>query len=497
MSDRYAHATALAPEGLSTLMRNRWVEPHWTGVGDTFWYCRDRDDHGREFILLDPEDPDHRSALFDHNELASQLSLVLGSEVDPHQLPVTGYQRDPAGRMRITLSDGRTLLAAPEGGFAVEERRTDVLASSDGRHELFCRERELWLHDTVTGEERPLTTGGEPYCAWGALPDNSLVRIPMRRAGKVLPPVFTAFSPSGRIVVTARLDERAAAEWPFVEYLPADQARPRLHLIRGTLDDEQRAADPQLAFINLETGKDVVITGSDNLLAGLLSTGMDALTWGIDEECVYLFSHSPGNRTAALWRIDVATGDRRVVVSETDDPIYEPNTFLYSLPLIRVLPRSNEVIWFSQRDGWGHLYRYDLATGRCLNPITTGHLVVRDLVRVDANRREVLLLAGCGENGHNPYWRKLYRASMDGGPPVLLTPEPADHEMPTAVPQFFAVVFGTGSVSPVSPSGRYVIDHMSTVEEPPEIVLRETRGGLVAGVLERTDVTSLLAAGYR
>jgi hypothetical protein len=38
----------------------------------------------------------------------------------------------------------------------------------------------------------------------------------------------------------------------------------------------------------------------------------------------------------------------------------------------RYLPASNEVIWFSEGSNWGHLYLYDLASGRIKNQITSG-----------------------------------------------------------------------------------------------------------------------------
>jgi dipeptidyl-peptidase 4 len=495
--NRYASAAALLPSRLYPLIRNRWVKPHWTGRGDSFWYRRDRDDHGHEFVLIDPAAPDNRESLFDHEELAGRLSAVLGVELDPYELPIAGYEHDQSGAPAITLSDGRLVAPGPTGALVVSKPRAGTLTSPDGAFELFCREYDLWARDRSMGAERRLTAGGMPYYAWGAPPDNTYVHLPMKRSGRVIPPALAAFSPSGRMVVTGRVDERAVGDWPFVEHLPADRARPRLHGIRVTLDDEPRSGDAQLAFINPATGHTKQITDSDDLLARAISTGFDTLAWGVDEECVYVFSHTPGHRRAQLVRIDTTTGERRVVISETEDPIYEPNTFVYGLPLIQVLPRSNEVIWFSQRDGWGHLYRYDLTSGTCRNAISTGRLVVRDLIRVDEDRREVLFLAGRGDEGDNPYWRKLYRGSLDGGDQTLLTPEPVDHEIPAPFSRFYATVLGTTFTSAVSPSGRYVVDHMSTISRPPEIVLRETRTGAITATLERTDVDALLAAGYR
>jgi dipeptidyl aminopeptidase/acylaminoacyl peptidase len=496
MLERYRQAAALSPERLLTLMRNRTITPRWTGEGDEFWYRREREGGGHEYVLVDPEDLGRRP-LFDHAAVAARLSGLLGEEIAPWQLPINAYDTDPTGTARVTLVDGRIAALGEDGDRLSDPHRLDVLASPDGKSELFVREHNLWMRVTESGEEHALTEDGEPYRAWGTLPDYTVVHIPLLRQGRSLPPVFTGFSPTGRYVVTMRVDERDYPESPFVEQLPTDRARPRNYPIRYLLDDETRRGAPQLAFIDLSTGQRLIVDADEALAARLMSTGLDVLTWAADEECVYVLAHRPGTRTATLERIDVHTGARRTVITETAEHIYEPNTHLYSLPLIRVLPRSREVIWFSQRDGWGHLYRYDLDTGSCTNAITTGELGLRDILLVDEQQREVFFLAGCGAEGHNPYWRKLYRAGLDGGSQVLLTPEAADHEIPAAVPQFFGLVFGVPEVTSISPSGQFVVDHMSTVSTPPEIVLRETRTGSVVGNLENTDISALLAAGYR
>lgn len=182
-----------------------------------------------------------------------------------------------------------------------------------------------------------------------------------------------------------------------------------------------------------------------------------------------------------------------------EGPLYEPNQFLYHLPLVRVLPETGEALLFSQRDGWGHLYLFDLATGACLHRVSDGELVVRDLLRVDVERREVTYVAGSAADGWNPSWRRIYRAGLDGGTQRPLTPEPADHDLAAPPPQFFHLVFGKGAppIDPVSPSGRFLVDHVSTVDEPPVVVLRDADDdGRIVLELERTDVTALLAAGY-
>jgi dipeptidyl aminopeptidase/acylaminoacyl peptidase len=146
--------------------------------------------------------------------------------------------------------------------------------------------------------------------------------------------------------------------------------------------------------------------------------------------------------------------------------------------LWRVLPGSNELIWWSQRDNWTHLYLYDLATGRLKNRITTGEGNVVDIVRVDERTRTLYFMAQGREQGRDPYFQHLYRVGFDGRGLRLLTPENANH-----------------TVS-VSPDGRHVVDTYSTPDTPPVTVLRDMTGRVLQ-MLERADISRLLATGWR
>ena len=88
----------------------------------------------------------------------------------------------------------------------------------------------------------------------------------------------------------------------------------------------------------------------------------------------------------------------------------------------RYLPGSSEVIWFSERDNWGHLYLYDLESGKLKHQITTGDGNVTQLLHVDPTHRVLLFQAVGKEPGRDPYFTHLYRVSMDGGAARLLTP---------------------------------------------------------------------------
>jgi dipeptidyl aminopeptidase/acylaminoacyl peptidase len=143
----------------------------------------------------------------------------------------------------------------------------------------------------------------------------------------------------------------------------------------------------------------------------------------------------------------------------------------------RVLPRTNELIWWAERDGWIHLYLFDLTTGALKNKITSADGNVESIVYADEKGRTIYFTGQGIEKGRNPYYRFLYRIGFDGKGQTLLTPEDADHQIS------------------MSPDGASFIDAYSTPVTPPVFVLRD-RSGKVVLPLEKADITRLVAAGW-
>lgn len=162
-------------------------------------------------------------------------------------------------------------------------------------------------------------------------------------------------------------------------------------------------------------------------------------------------------------------------------------------PNIRILGNGTELVWYSELDGWGHLYLYDITTGKLKRQLTSGNWTVFDIVHVDEENRVLFFTAGGRESGRDPYYRHLYRTSLDGGDIVLLTPEDADHEFGGRSP----LQAGFTNTSPLSPAAEYIIDTFSTVDIAPVSVLRSALDGRLITPLEEADASALYAAGYR
>jgi dipeptidyl aminopeptidase/acylaminoacyl peptidase len=156
---------------------------------------------------------------------------------------------------------------------------------------------------------------------------------------------------------------------------------------------------------------------------------------------------------------------------------------------VRILS-NGDFVWFSERSGWGHLYLYDGKTGRLKKQLTRGDWVVYDIVGVDEEAGVLYILGAGKERGRNPYYRHFYRVALDGSGTRLLTPENMDH----AVPSTFLRAHDAGPSQPVasvSPSGRFFVERLSTVDTLAKTVLRTTDGELVMA-LETADPGELV-----
>jgi dipeptidyl aminopeptidase/acylaminoacyl peptidase len=167
---------------------------------------------------------------------------------------------------------------------------------------------------------------------------------------------------------------------------------------------------------------------------------------------------------------DTTTGEAKSLIQE------RMNVYIESKPL-KVINNGTELIFWSERDGWGHYYLYG-ADGTVKNRITSGEFVTEDISNVDEKSRELYLTASGREDGEDPYFMHFYRAKLDGTGMKLLDPGDASHAVN------------------MSDSGRYFIDNFSRVNTAPKSVLFDGSGANVMS-LESVDMGPLMAAGFK
>lgn len=512
----------MMPRTLIPKVRNAFVLPHWIGKSDEFWYRRELPGKAA-FVIVDAATGKSRSA-FDHQQVATAIAKATGTNVSADSLPFTEFEfNQDRSSIHLAVKDRqydcvlKTVVCS--AGDSVSHEPLEVtelisvpppvtdpdeglLIAPNGRWAVLTRNNNLWLRDMQTKQERQLTHDGQENNGYGIYIGNyhtaSIERERMIGAGHHLPPMASYWSPDSHTVIVPHVDQRHVADYPFMESLPLDGSfRPRVHMVRIPLVGEKPATIEWYIFdapsgnyrrINLPYEK---LMATDSASRTIRKTW-----WSADGHHLFMLAAGTHNQSAFLFDVDLATGNARTMMEERLPPRMElAPSDLEDVPIAWMQGQGKEVIWYSQRDGWGHLYLYDGQTGKLKNQITRGTWVVRGLVKVDEERRRIYFTAGGREEG-NPYYRYLYRVNFDGSGLKLLTPEHADHLIagPDSPINSFQPVL---HLETISPSGNYAVYTFSTPSEPPQTVIRSTEDGRLITTVEKADVSELMAAGYR
>ena len=491
-------ASLFYPANVRKLVRNAAPVPNWIAGGDRFWY-RHEIEGGFRFMTVDAA-TGHAEPSFDHQALAAMLARELGKQVLPRQLPFASITYSPDMRT-VSFASGGRLFECDRAGTTCKARPEiaadpAAVVSPDGKSALFTREDNLWLRDMATGTERPLTTDGTAQFPY--LYTAFKTTFVEERRGQAKPTYAGAtWSPDGRYVLAIRTDRRGVKTAPYVvEYLAPDSPRPIAHQIAMPTPADAPETPYALVLIDLQDGGIVAVDGGalgfNDYAPYWAIVGEPG--WDIEDGELYLATSTRDSRALGLVAVDLDDGSSRTVLEERADQFLNLNPFDYHVPNVRLLAARDEILWWSQRSGWGHLYRYDARTGALKSAVTKGDWAVFDIVRVDEAAGFVYFTAGGKEAKRNPYYRHLYRADLDGGDPTLLTPEDADHSY-TNFPARGLNGHWDTPVARFSPSGRYFVDTHSTIAQPPTTLIRAADGALIAKIVD-ADVSALLATGW-
>lgn len=356
--------------------------------------------------------------------------------------------------------------ANEQGGF--RRGRGSAATSPDGRYEAFIRDHNLWIRDTGTKAEKQLTKDGiENY---GYATDNAGWR-------KSDNPILI-WSPDSKKIATYRQDQRHVSDMYLVT---TNVGAPKLQAWKYPLPEDKDIIRIERMIIEVESGKIVPLKIPADPRRGTLCddiscTGQwDDNEWSSDASKLAFVSSSRDHKQAKFRVADAATGEVREVFEEKVETQYESGQGAINW---KYLPETDEFIWYSERSDWGHLYLYDLKTGKVKNQITKGEWVVTRMIRVDEKKRVIYFEANGREPGRDPYYSHLYRVDFDGRNLTLLTPEDGHHQIS------------------LSPEGTFFVDAYSQPDVPPVAVLRDS-DGILKATLEKADVSRLAASGWK
>jgi len=470
----YAQAEKFMNYNVNTLVFHGVDRPEWIS-GDRFWY-RDLGPDGITYTLVNAAAGTKASA-FDHQKLATALTAAgAKGESNPHHLQLDSLELDngtlvvtAAGtKYRCDLSGAGSCMAAGKAiGSGGGRRPAGIVLSPDGTKGAFIRDWNLWARDVATGKETQLTTDGVKD--YGYATDNA--------GWQNSDNAVLVWSPDSKKIATFQQDQRKVGEMYLV---PVTNSHPQLRAWKYPLVGDSTVTMIERVILDVDAAKVIRLkmppdqhrsTICDDIAC---RNGWEDVQWSTDSKHLAFVSTSRDHKQEWFRVADASTGDVREVMTETAPKFFESGNGRVNW---RYLSDSNEFLWFSERDNWGQMYLYDLATGKLKNQITHGDGNVTQVLSVDAAARKLYFLAVGKEFGRDPYFQHYYSINFDGSGLKLLTPENADHSV-TA-----------------SPDGRYFVDVASTVTQPQVAVVRDDNGKLVTEVAKQ-DISKLVATGW-
>ena len=482
----YAQAERFLDYNVNPLVYHAVEKPRWLADG-RFWY-RDAGPDGATYMVVDPAKRTKVPA-FDRRKVAAALNAAVtsgklgsasGARFDAGHLPIDDFALEDGDRTVLLTIRGLPVRCDLSGQGECRAAGNTLPGtydlSPDGKRVAFIRDNNLWVRDVASARETQLTTDGIPD--FGYATDNA-GWIHSNR------PILV-WSPDSKRIATFQQDQRNVGRMYLVN---TTVGHPSLESWRYPLAGDANVTMIERVIVDVEARKVVRLKmAPDQHRSSLCDDvscagghGWDDVQWSEDGTHLAFVSTSRDHQQEWLRVADSATGDVREVMTEKVATFFESGSSPESGGATvnwRYLPRSYEMLWFSERDNWGQLYLYDLATGKLKNQVTHGEGNVTQVLHVDDKTRVIYFLAVGKEAKRDPYFSALYRVNFDGSGMKLLTPEDADHDVT------------------MSPDGRIFVDVASTPATPQTTVVRDDGGNLLLDVA-RQDISQLQAIGWK
>lgn len=441
--------------------------PKWAENGSLVY--RSHTENGNKFFSVNPISK-KKSLAFNHEKLANALSKLVKKEIKADAFPF--YQVNLLNNKKVEFSIKGTEYQCSLNNYhcelsALQSERYEMV-SPDGKKAVFIKNHNLWLRNLVTDESKALTTDGIENFAYGT---NNAGWIRSKR------PVVK-WSPDSTKLTTFKHDGRKVGDMGIVS---TAVGHPKIDVWKYPLPGDEHVFKIHRVVIDVENNKVTPLKMAPDDHRSTITDHVAArdgslldIDWHADSSSFAFVSSSRDHKLATLKIADATTGEVKEIFTETEESFFESGVASISW---RYLEDSNEVLWFSQRSDWGHLYLVDLASGKIKNQITKGDWTVIEVLHVDEQSGDITF-TGAGREGGDPYFHYLYKVNKSGADLALLTPEKKHHRIT------------------LRKDGQFFLDRIATPNTPEVGLIKDikSRSGFV---IEQMDISKLAATGWQ
>lgn len=392
--------------------------------------------HGDELVMLkhdsvfrvNPLKPDKKDFAFRFNEIQRN-----GNEKNGNVSNVN-FDRDGGDNLIFSTSDGTGVYDLKTGrvisyiGFPKNSANREF--SPGNAYLAYTKDNNLYITDG-TGKETAISSEENKGIVCG--------RAVHRDEFGIKGGIF--WSPDGNKLAFYRMDETMVADYPIVDISTRIATEKSIKYPMAG----EKSHEVTIGVYDIKTGQTVYLKTGEPREKYLTN-----VAWSPDGKFIYVAELNREQNHLKMNRYDAGSGDWDKTLFEETHPKYvEPEN-----PVLFVKNNPNQFIWQSERDGFNHLYLYDVS-GKLLKQLTKGDWEVTDVVGFDEKGDHLFFIS----TNPTPIDRHAYSVNVKSGKINRLTTVPGMHNIA------------------VSRSGRYLVSRYSSHDNPGEADLIDTRTG--------------------
>lgn len=433
---------------------------------DRFWYSMKTSD-GTEFYIVDPSSKSKKQ-LFDVKELLGKISSITNVAYNASKFSLSGAEFDKKLPVFIfehgngkysynyVTKELKVLPKEKSKGFGPSAYRY----SPDSLYIVFAKNHNLYIMGNkekgMDTTQVQVTTDGTRY--------NSYAKYPNEESS-MLDAIGIWFKNSKQFLITRENEERTDMMY-LVDM--EGQPRPTLKSYKYSCPGDQEIDQYSFQLLDVETKK-VIDIPAEKWKDQYVQHSYDSN----DGERLYFYRTKRTWDEKELCMYNLKTKEVKVLFNEVDKPFFD-----YVIAQTHYLNDGKEILFRSERTGYGHFYLYDGLTGKLKKQITSGNYVTGQIEKIDTLKRDIYFYGFGREKGIDPYYYMLYKTNLDKGGIELLTPENGNHKVE------------------ISKSSKYFVDTYSRVDMEPVSVVKNIHGKVLQQ-LDKGDFRELYARGWR
>lgn len=446
------------------------VGANWINQTDFFWYSY-TGTHGTRYYLVDAPNG-KKTEMFSVEKMARELTEYTGQAFNVRDLKIGGLEfpeNDPwsfkfskNGRHFHYNIKTKELKDCGEVAFSRSSSGNTLpywqKFSPDSNYMVYAYKHNIYLQKRGDTTAYALTTDGERSYSYGASRDKD--------SDKKESAMIT-WAGDSKTFYCLRQDRRKVEECWVVDNLA--QPRPTLRTYKFPIPGEEYVFTYDLHIFQPDSMKHIIAD-----IAKYPDQEVKVLFFNFNKnpEYIYFTRKSRTCDKMDLCLVNTKTGDVSEIISEASIPYFTEQLFD-----CRILNNGEDIVWWSERSGWGQYYLYN-KEGKLKNRITSGDFVACRITEMDTLNRWFIFEGYGKEKGVDPGYRFFYRVNFDGSDLRLLTPGDGYHYID------------------VSKNRKYLVDTYSRVDMEPKFVVRDMSGKEKIR-LESPDLSLLYASGWK